>query len=51
MKKPLTIKQMASMGGTARAKSLSKSRRKELAILAAMARWHGVPIVVDKGMK
>jgi hypothetical protein len=51
MKKTLTLKQMSSMGGTARAKSLSKARRKELAVLAAMARWHGVPITVDKGIK
>jgi hypothetical protein len=35
----MDIKQVASMGGKARAKKLSKSRRKRIAEDAAAARW------------
>ena len=38
-KAPLTVKEMASMGGKARAKGLSKKRRKEIASEAAKKRW------------
>lgn len=44
-KKPITLQDFSRLGGTARAKSLSVERRKEIAVLAAMARWHGVPVV------
>ena len=37
--KPLTVKEMAAMGGNARAKGLTKTRRKEIAENAAKARW------------
>lgn len=33
-------KALASKGGLARAKKLSKKRRREIAIRAAMKRWH-----------
>jgi hypothetical protein len=35
----LTVKEMASMGGKARAKGMTKKRRKEIASEAAKARW------------
>lgn len=35
----MTLKQFASMGGKARADSLSKKRRKEIAKQAARKRW------------
>jgi hypothetical protein len=39
-KKPaLTVSEMAAMGGNARAKGLTKKRRKEIASEAAKARW------------
>jgi hypothetical protein len=38
-KPPMTVSEMASMGGKARAKNLSKKRRKEIAKKAADARW------------
>lgn len=38
-KPPMTVAEMASMGGKARAKNLSKKRRKEIAKKAADARW------------
>jgi hypothetical protein len=38
-KTPLTVKEMAAMGGNARAKGLSKKRRQEIAKAAAEARW------------
>jgi hypothetical protein len=38
-KPALTVKQMAAMGGNARAKTLTKARRKEIARKAAEARW------------
>ena len=41
--KPLTQKQMASAGGTARGKALSKRRRKAIAIMGAKARWIDTP--------
>jgi hypothetical protein len=37
--KPLTVKEMAAMGGKARAKGLTKKRRKEIASDAAKKRW------------
>lgn len=40
-KKPTTVKELATMGGHARAKSLSKKRRKEIAEQAAQTRWAG----------
>jgi hypothetical protein len=40
----MDIKQVASMGGKARAKKLSKSRRKRIAEDAAAARWAKVNI-------
>jgi hypothetical protein len=36
---PLTVKELAAMGGKARAKGLTKKRRKEIASDAARARW------------
>jgi hypothetical protein len=36
---PTTIKEMAAMGGRARAKKLSKKRRREIARDGANARW------------
>jgi hypothetical protein len=38
-KAPLTVKEMAAMGGKARAKGLTKKRRKEIASAGAKARW------------
>jgi hypothetical protein len=38
-KKPLTVKEMAAMGGKARAEGLTKKRKKEIAAAAANARW------------
>jgi hypothetical protein len=38
-KPPLTVSEMAAMGGNARAKTLSKKRRKEIAKAGAEARW------------
>jgi hypothetical protein len=38
-KPPLTVREMAAMGGNARAKGLSKKRRKEIAKAGAAARW------------
>jgi hypothetical protein len=37
--KPLTVKEMAAMGGKARAKGLTKKRRAEIARAGAAARW------------
>jgi hypothetical protein len=39
MAKDLTVKELAAMGGKARAKKLGKARRKEIASEAAKARW------------
>lgn len=36
---PLTVKEMAAMGGKARAKGLTKKRRAEIAKAGAAARW------------
>jgi hypothetical protein len=38
-KPSLTVKEMAAMGGKARAKGMTKKRRKEIASEAAKARW------------
>ncbi len=38
-KPPLTVREMAALGGHARAKGLSKKRRKEIAKAGAAARW------------
>jgi len=38
-KPPLTVREMAAMGGNARAKTLSKKRLKEIAKAGAEARW------------
>jgi hypothetical protein len=38
-KLPLTVAELAAMGGNARARSLSKKRRKEIAKAGAAARW------------
>jgi len=38
-KPPMTVAELASMGGKARAKNLSKKRRKEIAQKAADVRW------------
>ncbi len=51
MKKQLTHLEMSARGGKARAKSMTKAQRREYAVLAAMARWHGVPVVADKGLR
>ncbi len=40
-KPALTVKEMAAMGGKARAKGLTKKRRKEIAASGAKARWAG----------
>jgi ubiquitin len=37
--KPLTVKELASMGGKARAKSMTKAQRSEGARKAVKARW------------
>ena len=37
--KPLTVQEMASAGGKARAKALTRKRRREIAENAAAARW------------
>lgn len=37
----MTVQQMASLGGMARAKSLTPERRREIARKAAKARWKG----------
>jgi hypothetical protein len=39
MKKQLTITEFASLGGKARAKKLTKERRKEIARMGAIKRW------------
>lgn len=38
---PLTVKELAAMGGKARAKGLCPKRQKEIAVAAAQARWGG----------
>jgi hypothetical protein len=38
-KPPLTVQELAAMGGKARAKALTKKRRKEIAKAAASKRW------------
>ena len=38
-KKPQTLQEFAQMGGKARAKKLSKTRKKEIATKAAEDRW------------
>ncbi len=38
-KNPMTVRDMAAMGGKARAQQLTKKRRKEIAVEAARARW------------
>lgn len=38
MKKELTVKEFASLGGRARAKKLSKKRRKEIAKMGGLAK-------------
>lgn len=38
-KKPVTVKDLAAMGGKARAKALSKERRAEIARNAVQKRW------------
>lgn len=38
-KKPRTVKQLASMGGNARARKLTKKRQSEIGRNAANARW------------
>jgi len=49
MAQALTVKQMARMGGIARAKKLTKKRRREIATQGAKALWgqksaQGVPL-------
>lgn len=39
MKKEMTVKELASLGGKARKKKLSAARRKEIARKAIAARW------------
>ena len=36
---PMTVKELAAMGGRARAKGMTKKRRQEIAAAAAKARW------------
>jgi hypothetical protein len=38
-KKEITVRELAAMGGKARAKKLTKERRKEIAVQAITARW------------
>lgn len=38
-KQELTVSQLASLGGAARARALTAERRKEIATKAAKARW------------
>ena len=38
-KKPMTVQELAAMGGRARAEMLSKKRRSEIAKQAAAKRW------------
>jgi len=47
-KKPLSISEMAKMGGKARAKSLSKEQLSEIGRKGAAKRWSGKP---SKGAK
>jgi hypothetical protein len=37
--KPMTVQELSSLGGKARAKKLSRERRKEIADNAIAARW------------
>ncbi len=46
MAQALTVKQMTRMGGIARAKSLTKKRRREIATRGAKARWAKKPEAV-----
>ena len=39
MAKELTARELSALGGKARAKSLTKARRKEIAVKAATTRW------------
>lgn len=38
-KKPMTVQELAAMGGRARAETLSKKRRSEIAKQGAAKRW------------
>jgi hypothetical protein len=51
--KPMTVQEMASMGGKARAESLTESRRKEIAQNAIAKRWamKGAKKAVKKAVK
>ncbi len=42
-KKPMTVAELASLGGKARAAALTPERRREIAVAAIKARWakHG----------
>lgn len=44
----MTVKEMASKGGLARAVKLSPRRRKQIARTAAVARWDKAAIVPNK---
>lgn len=43
MSKEMTVKELAAMGGRARAEALTKKRRKEIATEAAKKRWANPP--------
>ena len=43
MSKEMTVKELAAMGGRARAEALTKKRRKEIATAAAKKRWANQP--------
>lgn len=43
---PMTVREMAALGGNARAKGLTKKRRKEIAQKAAQARWGDKTVTV-----
>lgn len=42
----MTVREMAALGGNARAKGLTKKRRKEIAQKAAQARWGDKTVTV-----
>ena len=42
-KKEMTVRELAAMGGKARAKKLTKKRRKEIAVKAITTRWASRP--------
>ena len=48
MSKEMTVKELAAMGGRARAEALTKKRREEIATEAAKKRWANQPASTAK---